>query len=332
MAGPLDALKPDRFVGGQNFKRWQTRVKFWFMSLRIWRVISPILSLTEEQDRNFESDNKTCVGCILTLLSDQLYDIHMHHEVAHDLWETLDHMYTKSDAGRELYVNEQYHEYKMVDDHSVMEQAHEIQLLVGELAHFDYVLPNKFYIIAKLPPTWRNFATALKHKEAMTVESLIAALDVEEKARSKDVPRSGPLDSGTSNANVVEGKSGGKNKNKSNRKPKAKQNTDFKKKKKNLADLTCFVCSESGHIARKCRNKKGKKGDGQKNVNVAIADAGNSRFVPQILLACQSTDWWLDTGANVHVCSDLNLFSSYQATDNSAILMGNGSRAAVHGI
>jgi hypothetical protein len=92
------------------------------------------------------------------------------------------------------------------------------------------------------------------------------------------------------------------------------------------------MCGESSHIARKCRNRKGKKGDGQKTANVAIADAGNSGYVPQIVLACQYTDWWLDTGANVHVCSDLNLFSSYQATDSSTILMGNGSRAVVHGI
>jgi hypothetical protein len=59
-------------------------------------------------------------------------------------------------------------------------------------------------IIAKLPPTWRNVATTLKHKETMTVEIQIATLDIEEKSRSKDVPRSGPMDSGTSNANVVE--------------------------------------------------------------------------------------------------------------------------------
>jgi hypothetical protein len=89
------------------------------------------------------------------------------------------------------------------------------------------------------------------------------------------------------------------------------------------------VCGESGHIARKCRNRKGKKGDGQKTVNVAIVDAG---YVPQIFLACQSIDCWLNIGANVHVCSDLNLFSSYHATDSSAILMGNGSRAALHRI
>ena len=92
------------------------------------------------------------------------------------------------------------------------------------------------------------------------------------------------------------------------------------------------MCGESGHIAIKCRNRKGKKGDDQKNANVAIVDARNSGYVPQILLACQSTDWWLDTRANVHVCSDLNLFYSYQATDSSAILMGNGSRAAIHEI
>jgi hypothetical protein len=68
----------------------------------------------------------------------------------------------------------------------------------------------------------------------MTIESLITTLDVEEKARSKDVPRSCPPDAGPSNANVVEAKAGG-NKNK-NWKGKAKQNTEFKKKK-NLANL-----------------------------------------------------------------------------------------------
>jgi hypothetical protein len=42
-------------------------------------------------------------------------------------------------------------------------------------------------IIAKLPPSWRNFATALYHKRVhMSILDLIASLDVEEKARAKD--------------------------------------------------------------------------------------------------------------------------------------------------
>jgi hypothetical protein len=86
---PLGPLKPERFVG-ENFKRWQTRVKFWLMSLRIYWGISLVLPLTKEQDRNYELDNSNYIGCILTLLSDQLYDIYIHHVVARDLWEALD--------------------------------------------------------------------------------------------------------------------------------------------------------------------------------------------------------------------------------------------------
>jgi hypothetical protein len=40
--------------------------------------------------------------------------------------EALDRKYAESDAGCELYVNDQYHEYSMVDDRSVVKQAHEI--------------------------------------------------------------------------------------------------------------------------------------------------------------------------------------------------------------
>jgi hypothetical protein len=44
------------------------------------------------------------------------------------------------------------------------------------------------------------------------------------------------------------------------------------------------VCGESSHIARKCRNRKGKKGDGQKTANVAIVDAMNSGYVSHPVL------------------------------------------------
>jgi len=55
----------------------------------------------------------------------------------------------------------------MVENRSVVEQAHEFQLIVRELEQLRHVLPDKFVaggIIAKLAPSWRNFATALKHK------------------------------------------------------------------------------------------------------------------------------------------------------------------------
>ena len=42
------------------------------------------------------------------------------------MWDTLEAKYGVSDAGSELYVMEQFHDYRMVYDHSIVEQAHEI--------------------------------------------------------------------------------------------------------------------------------------------------------------------------------------------------------------
>ena len=37
----------------------------------------------------------------------------------------------------------------------------------------------------------------------------------------------------------------------------------------------------------------------------------------------------MDTGANIHICADISLFSSYQVGRTSSLLMGNGACAAV---
>jgi hypothetical protein len=78
----------------------------------------------------------------------------------------------------------------MVDEKSVVTQPHEIQCMLKELRLLKIVIPDEFVaggIIAKLPPSWRDFATALKHKRVhMSISDLVASLDIEEKAQLKD--------------------------------------------------------------------------------------------------------------------------------------------------
>ena len=49
------------------------------------------------------------------------------------MWDALEAQYGVSDAGSELYVMEQFLDYRMVEDHSVVEQAHEIHTLAKDL-------------------------------------------------------------------------------------------------------------------------------------------------------------------------------------------------------
>jgi hypothetical protein len=92
------------------------------------------------------------------------------------------------------------------------------------------------------------------------------------------------------------------------------------------------VCESSDHFAAKCPNRKG----GKKSANMVITKAGGTsgynNLLPTILLVCQSSEWWVDTWANIHVCADVSLVSSYQVRGTSSLLMGNGSYACILGI
>jgi hypothetical protein len=67
---------------------------------------------------------------------------------------------------------------------------------------------------------------------------------------------------------------------------------------------------------------------------VSSSGGGTSGYgnLPYVLVMFQSTSWWLDSGANIHVCSDASSFSSYQVTQDSSVMMGNESHASVHGV
>jgi hypothetical protein len=110
--------------------------------------------------------------------------------------------------------------------------------MMKELRLLKIVVPDEFVaggIIAKLPPSWRDFTTALKHKRVhISISDLIASLDIEEKARAKDERSKGA--EGQTSANMVHqpqshGKGRGKAKqNQNNSKP--KQTTTFKKRRR----------------------------------------------------------------------------------------------------
>ena len=64
------------------------------------------------------------------------------------LWDALEAQYGVSDAGNELYVMEQFLDYRMVEDRLVVEQTHEIHTLAKDLKNCSKespcVLSDKF--------------------------------------------------------------------------------------------------------------------------------------------------------------------------------------------
>ena len=76
------------------------------------------------------------------MLSDHIYDAVMHYRDAKVLWDYLNTTYGASYAGKQLYIMESFHDYKMVNNHSVVEQAHEVQVLVKGLELLKCHIPD----------------------------------------------------------------------------------------------------------------------------------------------------------------------------------------------
>lgn len=57
---------------------------------------------------------------------DRLQDIYLCHTNTKELWDALEAQYGSTIARAELHILEQYHNYKMTNGKSVVEQVHEI--------------------------------------------------------------------------------------------------------------------------------------------------------------------------------------------------------------
>jgi hypothetical protein len=120
---------------------------------------------------------------------------------------------------------------------------------------------------------------------------------------------------------------------KNNSKP--KQTAEFKKKNNNNKKGGCFVCGSDEHWASSCPDRKFKQEKKSANMVTTETRGGTSGYgnsLPLVLLVYHSPEWWMDSGANIHVCADISLFASYLVGRTRALLMGNGSRAHVFGV
>jgi hypothetical protein len=161
---PQDLSKLDRF-DGNNFKRWREKVEFLLTTLKVRYVLdTPCPDVRAEGATNeqidlkfkWEEDNYTCRGNILNTLTDPLFDMYAPKKFAREIWEALENKYKTEDSGNKSYLVSNYFDFKMVEDKPILNQVHEIQLIVQQLSSEGIPIDEKLQvgtIIAKLPPT-----------------------------------------------------------------------------------------------------------------------------------------------------------------------------------
>ena len=238
----------------------------------------------------------------------------------------MEKKYKHDDAGQKKYLVKRLMHFKMVDSKPIMEQVEELQLIIHEILAEGMQICETFqvaYMIEKLPPKWETFKTYLTHKrKAMKVEDLTVRLRVESTNRQSALATAGS-GSGSSEqkVNLAEGSK--------KRKSHPQGGNNNKPPVKKFAGK-CHNCGKMGHKADVCRSKKpDKKGKSQAN----LAEDDLCAVVSEVnMVGSNPREWYYDTGATRHICSDKGMFTTYQESkSDEKLFMGNSSSSTVEG-
>jgi hypothetical protein len=86
-----------------------------------------------EDEQKFMVADNLFRDAVISAFHSKYEDSYIPYTTGKDLWDALDAKFGVSDAGSELYIIEQLFYYKLVDNRSMVEQTHEIQVLAKEL-------------------------------------------------------------------------------------------------------------------------------------------------------------------------------------------------------
>lgn len=349
-----DFVKLDRF-DGTNFNRWKDKMLFLLTVLNVAYVLDPddnsventtdgatpeeIAKEAELKKKKREEDEFTCRGHILNTLSDRLYDLYMSIKSPIEIWKALEEKYNTERQGTDKFLMMKYFEFKFLDSHPLMDQVHELQVLVQRLRDLKVMIPEALQvgaIISKLPSTWNEYRKKLLHiAEDFSVEKILRHLRIEEETRKRDAVNFFQ----SSKVNHIESKTF--------RKGKRKASFETKEQQDNKKKRTCFHCHKKGHYIKDCRILKKenqlKESTAQKanlveekDLVAMVTDSFQSMEIGMITelnmaITEKSCNWWLDSGATVHVCNDQLQFKGYEEVANREVLMGNNQSVKVLG-
>lgn len=183
----------DRF-DGTNFTPWKRKLFFLLTILRIAYILDPKLEPfpePKEDDtkvvraarKQREDDEVMCRGHILNTLSDRLYDLYNSMASPIEIWNAFEYKYKTKKEGTDKFLVLKYFEFAMVDIKSILDQIHELQIIVAKLRELKVEISESFQvgaIIAKLPQSWNGYRKKLLHsRENITLEELQKYLVIE---------------------------------------------------------------------------------------------------------------------------------------------------------
>nr|XP_009774574.1 PREDICTED: uncharacterized protein LOC104224589 [Nicotiana sylvestris] len=133
--------------------------------------------VVKEERKKREHDELLCRGHILNTLTDRLYDLYCNLKSPREIWTALQTAYQNEKRGIDKFLALQYFEFKIFDTRPIMDQIHELQILVSKLSDLEVKISDALQIgaiLSKLPSSWNDYRKKILHfMDKMTVNNFV---------------------------------------------------------------------------------------------------------------------------------------------------------------
>ena len=108
---------------GIHYKMWRMRAVLWFQTMSCYDATlgKPEGEQDAQQAQAFQKMDTLFKAALLSVLGENIVDAYASIDNGKDMWDALEAKFGVSDAGTELYIMEQFYDYRMTEERSVVE-------------------------------------------------------------------------------------------------------------------------------------------------------------------------------------------------------------------
>lgn len=281
-----------------NYEVWRIQMKSVLVYNDLWGYVTGTIVKPEvaaEAAAWTTRDEKALALIVLGVSKTEIGHIRK-QTTAKGAWEELEKIHKSHGPVRKAVLYRELYQTKKKNDQSMAQFVNDFQQRADMLADAGIIVPQELLsimLLSCLPEDYENFRVAMESRDDIPEVSTLKAKLIEEEARrgSNDNRDGTALYSRTSNTKKKEYPT--KNSNVQNK---------FQGK--------CFRCGKVGHRAPVCRTKL-------PQIKAKCADTSEKSkgedeeiLIATSALACQTgkEEWYIDSGATVHMCKDKGLF------------------------